>query len=235
MKACIRLGWCYCRPRDAKDGQSPPEGRGEARNRLFFITHRRNQPCSRHLDLGLWPPDCETIRSCWWAPATPQFMVHCYGSPRNLTQLWTQVALEGHPGASKVALVVKTMPANAEDARGEGSIPGLGRSPGGGHGDPLQDSSPENPMDRGAWWALVRRVAKSWTQQKQLSLQAGPSEVWSGPTASSELLLWTESQLNLPVVKISLTSVPRMSYGHADLFSLSAFKVTEGTQDGCSL
>ena len=43
------------------------------------------------------------------------------------------------------------------------SIPGLGRSPGGGHGNPLQYSHLENPMDRGDWWAAVRRVAKSWT------------------------------------------------------------------------
>ena len=44
-----------------------------------------------------------------------------------------------------------------------GSIPGLGRSPGGGHGNPLQYSWLENPMDRGAWRASVRGVAKSWT------------------------------------------------------------------------
>ena len=44
-----------------------------------------------------------------------------------------------------------------------GLIPGLGRSPGGGHGNPLQDSCLENPMDRGAWQAAVHRVTKSWT------------------------------------------------------------------------
>ena len=43
------------------------------------------------------------------------------------------------------------------------SIPGLGRSPGGGHGNPLQHPCLENPMDRGAWWATVRGVAKSQT------------------------------------------------------------------------
>ena len=45
-----------------------------------------------------------------------------------------------------------------------GSIPGLGRSPGGGHGNPLQYSCMENPMDREAWWATVHGVAKSRTQ-----------------------------------------------------------------------
>ena len=56
-----------------------------------------------------------------------------------------------------MALVVKTLPAHAGDV---GSIPGLGRSPGGGHSNPVQYSFLKNPMDRGAWWAAVHRVAK---------------------------------------------------------------------------
>ena len=51
-------------------------------------------------------------------------------------------------------------PANAGDIRDTGLIPGWGRSPGGGYGNPLQYSCLENPMDRGAWWATVHRVAK---------------------------------------------------------------------------
>ena len=66
-------------------------------------------------------------------------------------------------GASQVALVVKNPPANAGDIRDMGLIPGSGRSPGEGHDNPLQYSCLENPMDRGAWWAAVPRVAKSWT------------------------------------------------------------------------
>ena len=54
--------------------------------------------------------------------------------------------------------MVKNPPANAEDATDAGSIPGSGRSPGGGHGNPLQYSCLENPMDRGVWWATVHRV-----------------------------------------------------------------------------
>ena len=50
-----------------------------------------------------------------------------------------------------------------------GSVPGLGRSPGGGHGNPLQYSCLENSMDRGAWWATVHGVAKSRTWLKWLS------------------------------------------------------------------
>ena len=63
--------------------------------------------------------------------------------------------------ASQVVLEVKNLPVNAEDAGDAASIPGLGRSPGGGHGNPHQYSCLENPVDRGAWWAAVHRVAKS--------------------------------------------------------------------------
>ena len=55
-------------------------------------------------------------------------------------------------GASQVALVVKNLPSDAGNIRDMGSIPGLGRSPGGGHGNPLQYSCLENPMDRRAQW-----------------------------------------------------------------------------------
>ena len=58
--------------------------------------------------------------------------------------------------------MVKNRPANAGEIRDVGSILGLGRFPGRRHGNPLQDSCLENPMDRGAWLATVQRVAKSW-------------------------------------------------------------------------
>ena len=67
---------------------------------------------------------------------------------------------------SQVVLVVKNLPANAGDGRDGGSIPVSGRSPGGGHGNPLQSSCLENPMDRGAWLATVHRVVKTWMQLK---------------------------------------------------------------------
>ena len=59
--------------------------------------------------------------------------------------------------------MVKNPPANAGDVRDVVSIPELGRSPEGGHGNLLQYSCLENPMDRGAWWAKVHRVTKSQT------------------------------------------------------------------------
>ena len=57
--------------------------------------------------------------------------------------------------------MVKNPPANAGDIRVTGSIPGLGTSPGGGHGNPLQYSCLENPMDSGAWQAAVHGGAES--------------------------------------------------------------------------
>ena len=64
----------------------------------------------------------------------------------------------------KVMLVVKNPPANAGDLRDAGSTPGPGRFSGEGNCDPLQYSCLEDPMDRGAWWATVHGIAKSWTR-----------------------------------------------------------------------
>ena len=65
--------------------------------------------------------------------------------------------------------MVKKLPAKAGDARDMDSMPGLGKSPGEGHGNPLQYSGLENPMDRGAWEATIHGVKKSQTRLKQLS------------------------------------------------------------------
>ena len=75
---------------------------------------------------------------------------------------WTEEPgglIKGFPGGS----VVKSLPANAGDTGDVGSIPGLGRSPRGGNDNPLQYSCLGNPIDRGALWAKVHGVAKSWT------------------------------------------------------------------------
>ena len=102
------------------------------------------------------------------------------------TLLWLWNILLRSRQASQVVLVVKNLPANAGDIRDEGSPPGLGRSPGRGHGNALQYSCLGNPMDRGAWKAIVHRVSKSQTQLKQLStahmcniLPSEPNLVWS--------------------------------------------------------
>ena len=77
----------------------------------------------------------------------------------NLILAWINgnlMSTSGFPGGSEVK-------ASARNAGDPGSIPGMGRSPGEGNGDPLQCSCLENPMDRGAWWATVHGVTKSRT------------------------------------------------------------------------
>ena len=65
--------------------------------------------------------------------------------------------------------MVKYLPANADEIRDVCSIPGFERSPGGGHGSPLEYSCLENPMDRGTWPAIVHRVTKSQIQLSYLA------------------------------------------------------------------
>ena len=68
--------------------------------------------------------------------------------------------------------MIKNLPARAGDIRDAGSVPGSGRSPGGGNSNPLQYSCLENPMDRGAWQATVHVVTVSRTRLKRLSTHA---------------------------------------------------------------
>ena len=84
------------------------------------------------------------------------------------TVFWCMYAL----WAFCVALVVKNLPCQCRRHKRWGPVPGRGRSPGGGHGIPLQYSCLENPMDRGAWWAAVQWVWKSQTRLKWLSMRA---------------------------------------------------------------
>ena len=98
--------------------------------------------------------------------------------------------------------VVKNPSANAGDS---GSIPGLGRSPGGGLGNPLQHPCLETPMDRGAWWATVHGVAESDTR-KGLSLLAAPSPwllmIWSAEQLPSG---WAAKHTSLSTTHLSLS------------------------------
>ena len=75
-----------------------------------------------------------------------------------------------------MAPVVKDPLANVGDERDVGSIPGSGRSHGVGNGNPLQYSCLGNPMDRGAWWALVHGVTNSWTQVSTHKTRVGKRE-----------------------------------------------------------
>ena len=76
-------------------------------------------------------------------------------------------------------LVVKNPPANTGNVRDAGLTAGLGRSPEGGHGNPLQYSYMENPVDRAAWRATVHTVTKSQTQLKQLITHASVAKLFS--------------------------------------------------------
>ena len=106
----------------------------------------------------------DTECSSLWYTAGPCliFIYYCVSvNPKSL------IYTSRSPWASQVALVVKNSAACAGGIRAESSIPGSRRSPGGGHGSPLQFSCLENPMDRGACWATVPAVAKSQTPPKQ--------------------------------------------------------------------
>ena len=78
-----------------------------------------------------------------------------------MSDMTEQLSFHALKGASQVMLVVKKTLAYTGDVREGSSVLGLGRSPGGGHGNPLLYPCLENPMDRGAWWATVHGVTKS--------------------------------------------------------------------------
>ena len=96
-----------------------------------------------------------------------------------VTQSWTQlkrlsvhICIWGFPSGS----VVKNLPDKARNTGNTQLIPGSGRSPGGGNGNPLQYSCLKNPVDRGPWQAALHRVTQSWTQLKRLSMHACTGE-----------------------------------------------------------
>ena len=91
---------------------------------------------------------------------------------------------QGLHWACQVALMAKNPPINAGDVRDMGLVPGSGRSPAGGHRNPLQYSCLENPMDRGLWRAKVRRVAKSRIWLKRLSMHSCKVSIITGSIVS---------------------------------------------------
>ena len=121
------------------------------------LLNKRHEICSWDVRVG-WPS------YKWSHPVSGfPFYVLC---PPNRSQNLIFFCPMSKQGASQVELVLKNLPANAGDVRDVDSIPGLGRSPGGGHSNPLQYSCLENSMDRGAWWATVHwveRVGHHWS------------------------------------------------------------------------
>ena len=101
---------------------------------------------------------CENIYKSLWVLQTKGRKHDMWLFVVSLKKNWVNIL--GLPGG----LVVKNLPASIGDAGDVGSIPGSGRCPGEGNGNPLQCSCLENAMDRGPWRATVRGVTKSWTQ-----------------------------------------------------------------------
>ena len=112
----------------------------------------------------LWCQPARQPSYCLW------LSLPLYNLPSSaLSQFFFFLGIELFLRASQMVLVVKNPSANAEYVRGVGSVPGSGRSPGGGHGNALQYCCLENLMDRRAWWATVHRVSKSRTWLKWLN------------------------------------------------------------------
>ena len=97
--------------------------------------------------------------------------------------------------------MVKNLSASVGD---KGSVPGSGRSPGGGNGNPLQYSRLENPMDREAWQATVHGVAKSWTWLKRVSTHTHLRMKSSRVGLSSMLLSPSHSPYSPPTSEAGL-------------------------------
>ena len=167
---------------DANDPQSEHQDlRSSEENALDDINQMRGRgksrknPSKRESQLLFEEKPPQT----WGKPASPESHGHLAFwvsiNISNPVQSWSTKQKGGmiplwspHTGAFQMARAVKNLPANVGDIRDTGSIPGWGRSPGGGYGNPLQGSCLENPMDRGAWRATVHRVSKTQTQLKQL-------------------------------------------------------------------
>ena len=109
-----------------------------------------------HILMGVFWGCCNKLSQTWWLKASRIYsliVLEARGLKFGLKSRYRQ----GFPGDS----VIKNQPANAGAM---GLIPGLGRSPGEGNDNPIQCSCLGSIMDRGAWWAIVHGVPKSWTQ-----------------------------------------------------------------------
>ena len=142
---------CWSRLLFPSPGEIPDPGMEPVSPALagrFFTTEPPRKPCLHTYYIF--------FRTVW--NTMPLYMCHwVFPKNKNFFFINHSMIIKGFPGDSDG----EESTCNAGDL---GSLPGLGRSPGGGHGNPLQYSCLENPMDRGAWWATFHGVSKSWTQ-----------------------------------------------------------------------
>ena len=116
----------------------------------------------------------------------------CYNEGEALTQSLTL----SNSSLGEKNRMVKKPPAKKGDIRDTSPIPGWGRFPGRGQSNPLQYSSLENPMDRGAWLATVHKVDESRTRLKRLSVHITSS--WAGSLAEVATVFSMQSTQNWP-------------------------------------
>ena len=119
------------------------------------------------------------------------------GDPQALYHTLEQKLFECAPLGLPDGKVVKNRPTNAGDTGNGSSVPGWGRSPEVGNGNPLQDSCLGNSMDRGAWWAIAPRVSKSWTRlnthpplTSSISLSIDPGLIRNAKSWPHPLISW---------------------------------------------
>ena len=128
---------------------------------LFAAVHGVTKSQTRLSDQTTTWPLCRADQQICFGDV---FNFHTAAGVTFLKYSWILLTEWGFPGGAS-----GKEPANAGDIRDSDSIPGWGKPPRGGHGNPLQYSCLESPVKRGAWWATVHRVAKSRTLLKQLS------------------------------------------------------------------
>ena len=138
-------------------------------------------------------------RGAWWATVHGVTKELDTTLQLNNNQIWHGVNLwdmragiaspVSLPGVAQVALVVKNAPASEGDMR-RGLIPGSGRSPGGGQGNPFQYSCLENSHRHKTWWAVVYNVAKSWTWLSDLAHMHAPLLSSTKNSSISTLTCW---------------------------------------------
>ena len=150
-----------------------PAGRLESHQRGFWIETLFQMQKTKALN-WLFPGNVRRVEK----QAHSYFgVVHAQEMPGGKPEIWLDLAHQisaAWPchGWDFLRWLLADLPTSAGYIRDVGSIPGLGRSPEGRHGNALQYSCLESPMDRGAWWATVHEVAKSRTRLKWHSMHA---------------------------------------------------------------